>query len=127
MSKKNPVVKMYHVKYVADMLVPATSTREAFARGDEELMNMVGDVIAHESGCLTPVEAKKLKYKELDQVFDIAIENETFHIVPEVSDEEDEEDDESESDTGEDEECDGNCEECEDEDCEDRTDETDDE
>jgi len=124
MSKKNPVVKMYHVKYVADMLVPATSTREAFARGDEELMNMVGDVIANDSGCLTPVEAKKLKYKELDQVFDIAIENETFHIVPEVSDEED---DESESDTGEDEECDGDCEECEDEDCEDRTDETDDE
>ena len=92
MSKKNPVVKMYHVKYVCDMLVPVTSTREAFARGDEELMNMVGDVIANESGCLTAIEAKKLKYKELDQVFDIAIENEKFHIFAE--DDESEEDDE---------------------------------
>ena len=37
-KRRIPVVKPYHIRYVADFLVQATNTKEAYARGDEELL-----------------------------------------------------------------------------------------
>ena len=92
MSNRKKVARLYHVRYVADFLVPALSTKEAFDLADEEMTEMVeGDEM------------------ELDDIFDISIENDKFHVVevievPDDEDEEDDEDDEGEDEDEEDEE-----------------------
>lgn len=94
MSNRAKKIKMYHVRYIADFLVPATSTREAFDTADEEMISMVeGDEL------------------ELDDIFTISIENENFHVVDIAHEEEDDngddngddEDDEDDEDEGNDE------------------------
>jgi hypothetical protein len=86
MSNRKKVVRLYHVRYVADFLVPALSTKEAFDLADEEMTEMVeGDEM------------------ELDDIFDISIENDKFHVVEVIEDGDDDEDeDEDDSDEDED-------------------------
>ena len=80
MSNRKKVVKLYHVRYVADFLVPATSNREAFDVADEEFTDMIeGDE------------------QELDDIFNISIVNERFHVVEIIPEDEDDEDTEDES------------------------------
>lgn len=72
MSNRKKIVKLFHVRYVADFLVPAISSREAFDLADEQMVEMVeGD-----------------QY-ELDDIFNITIENDRFHVVEDVPDDED--------------------------------------
>jgi hypothetical protein len=101
MSNRKKKLRFYHVKYQADFLVPAMSSREAYDDADEALTEMV--------------EGNEM---ELDDIFKITIETDRFHIVDEMSDDEsedgsddDEEDEEDEEDEDNDEEDDDDIEE----------------
>jgi len=82
MSNRKKIPRLYHVRYVADFLVNAVSNREALDMTDSEMTAMVeGDE------------------HELDDIFDITIEKDKFHIIEVVSeDEEDDADDNDEND-----------------------------
>ena len=86
MSNRKKIPRLYHIRYVADFLVPALSNREALGMVDEELTDMVeGEDYA------------------LGDIFNITIEKDKFHIIEVVD--EDDEDDEEGDDEGEDEDC----------------------
>jgi len=83
MSNRKKIVRLYHIRYSANFIVPALSTREAFNLADEELTEMVeGDE------------------HELGDIFNITIEKDKFHLVEvvEVTDEDDDSDDNDEDD-----------------------------
>ena len=81
MSNRKKVVKMYHVRYVADFIVPATSNREAFEVADEEFADMIeGDQYT------------------LEDIFSISIENDKFHIVEDADELDDEDADDNDED-----------------------------
>jgi hypothetical protein len=82
MSNRKKIERLYHIRYTADFLVPAMSNREALNMADSELTEMVeGDE------------------HELDDIFDITIEKDKFHIIEVVSeDEDDDADDNDEND-----------------------------
>ena len=100
-KRRIPVVRTYHIRYVADFLVNATNTKEAYARGDEELLAMM----ANES-------------MDIDDIFSITVESDRFHMVSEDSGEDDADDglDELDTDDFEDDEDDDEDEDDEDDD-----------
>ena len=104
MSNRKKVIKLFHVRYVADFLVPALNAKEAFEVADEEMTEMV--------------EGSEF---ELDDIFEISIENDRFHIVEtvEVIEGEDDDDDSDEDDDDSDEDDDDSEDEDEDDDDED--------
>jgi hypothetical protein len=78
-KRKVPVIKMYHVRYVADVLVPASATKEAFFKADEFIIDRLDDDTL-----------------DIDDTFTVTMESEHFHIVSEAYfDEDDETDDAS--------------------------------
>jgi len=91
MSNRSKIVRMYHIRYSADLLVPATGKVEALSLAEEELIGMI------ESGDY-----------ELGDIFKVVVENNKFHIVVELEEDDedtedvdDEEDSEDESDDDE--------------------------
>ena len=92
---------------MADFLVPALNAKEAFEVADEEMTKMVeGDEL------------------ELDDIFEISIESDRFHIVETVEeDDEDDDDDSDEDDDDSDEDDDDSEDEDDDEDDDDEDDE----
>jgi hypothetical protein len=101
-KRKVPVVHTYHVRYVSDVLVQASSTKEAYAKSDAFMYDQLDSDL------------------ELEDVFEITLESNHFHIVPDEyfdeGDEEEESEDEEEEDEGEDEELDDEEDEDDDED-----------
>ena len=101
MTNRRRVKKMFHVRYVAEFLVSATSAKQAFEYADEQMIDMVeGD----ERG--------------LDEIFNITVENSQFHVIEEIPedelvDDEDEDDENGDDEDGDDE--DGDDDEDEDE------------
>ena len=90
MGNRTRKPKVFHVKYVADFLVTATSTKEAFDIADEKITEMVeGDEF------------------ELDDIFKVSIESDKFHMVEEVPEDEDEEDEDFDDEDEEDDEDEG--------------------
>jgi TATA-binding protein-associated factor Taf7 len=99
MSNRKKIVKLFHVRYVADFLVPALNAKEAFQTADEEMTAMVeGDEL------------------ELDDIFEISIENDRFHIVETIEEVEEDDDDSDEDDDDSDEDDDDSEDEDEDDD-----------
>ena len=94
-SNRKKIPRLYHVRYVADFLVNAMSNREALDMTDSEMTAMVeGDE------------------HELDDIFDITIEKDKFHIIEVVSEDEDDDaddndDDDDDDDADEGDTCDG--------------------
>jgi len=85
-KRKVPVVRTYHIKYTCDVIVQATSTKEAYTKSD---LFMYDQLENPEFG--------------LENVFDITLESNHFNIVPaeyfdNIADEDDDEDDENISD-----------------------------
>ena len=81
MSNRKKIVRLFHVRYTADFLVPALNAKEAFQTADEEMTAMVeGDEL------------------ELDDIFEISIENDRFHIVETIEEVEEDDDDSDEDD-----------------------------
>lgn len=74
-KRKVPIVKTYYIRYVSDVLVRATNTKEAYARGDECMLSMMED-----------------ESMQIDDIFTITMESENFHIAPEDTDDDDDED-----------------------------------
>ena len=72
-KRKVPIVRTYHIQYVSDVLVSASSTKEAYAKADAFMYDLLDSDL------------------ELEDVFQITLENNHFNIVPEdYFDEEDE-------------------------------------
>ena len=85
MTNRRRVKKMFHVRYVAEFLVTATSAKQAFEYADEQMIDMVeGD----ERG--------------LDEIFNITVENSQFHVIEEVPEDELNDDADEESDDDDD-------------------------
>jgi hypothetical protein len=111
-KRKVPVEKDYHIRYVSDVVVRATGTKEAYAKSDEFMLNSL----------VNPE-------LELDDIFEITLETDRFHIVPNeyFMDDDESDEDSDECDCGDDCDCDDEDDDEEDDDDEDSDEEDEDE
>lgn len=93
MSNRKKIVRMYHVKFTSDFLVPALSRQEALELAEDAMVEMIED-----------------EEIEFGDIFRVTVESNKFHVVTEEEDETDDEDNDDDNDNdndGEDENGDG--------------------
>ena len=63
-KRKTPIVKTYHIRYISDVFVKATGTQDAYTRADLFMYDKLDEDL------------------ELDDIFQITLENDHVNIVP---------------------------------------------
>lgn len=94
MSNRKKIIRMYHVRFVSEFLVPALSRQEALELAEDSMVNLIEEDDV-----------------ELGDIFMVTVENSKFHVVEVLPDtdenddgeEIDDEDDEDDEYDGEDE------------------------
>jgi len=83
MGNRKKIMRMYHVRFTSDFLVPALSRQEGLELAEDAMVEMIED-------------------EEVDfgDVFTVTVESDKFHVVSEdeLDDDEDEDDDDNDDD-----------------------------
>jgi len=66
MSNRKKIVRMYHVRFVSEFLVPALSRQEALELAEDSMVNLIEEDDV-----------------ELGDIFMVTVENSKFHVVTE--------------------------------------------